>query len=90
MTSEEALYAYIVVKVSLTLRIRNTRSVIWAGLLLLHYLHFGVSVHREQTPAAQPGARLSPISRGIVCYVLYIEVLYYRGILYREVDYRIV
>ena len=41
-------------------------SLIWAGPSLFSrsccYLHLGVSAHRGQTPAAQPGARLSPAS----------------------------
>ena len=31
-------------------------------LLLFYILHLGVWVHREQTPAVHPGARLSPVS----------------------------
>ena len=39
-------------------------SFIWAELSssLLLAIHLGVPVHRGQTPAAQPGAHLSPAS----------------------------
>ena len=40
-------------------------SFIWPWLRLsslLHCVHLGVSIHRGQTPAAQPGAHLSLVS----------------------------
>ena len=56
----------VVRKVFLTLGMGNMWSFISYGkaqpLLLFYNLHLGVWVHREQTPAVHPGARLSPVS----------------------------
>ena len=48
-------------------------SVFYLGGAQLHssscyYLHLGVSIHREQIPAAQSRAHLSPSSKELVSY----------------------
>ena len=72
LTSKEAFCACIAGKVSSTSRMRNmwSLSFIWAGLFS-RSCYFGISVHRGQTPAAQPGAHLSPASLGIDCWGVY-------------------
>ena len=72
LTPEEPFCACVVREASLTSRMRNT----WSLYLLskqdsappcsCHYLYLGVSVHRGQIPAAQPGAHPSPASLALM------------------------
>ena len=87
LTIKKTFCTCVVREVSLTSRMRNTWSLYLlskqdsAPLCPCHYLYFGVSVHRGQIPATQPGAHLPPASggpglpqgseegsRGVCCY----------------------